>query len=649
MNGHAMTLSIIAPASLLLLLAHIMRSARWALLFPAHYLTRRFNLLLGLAIGYAVDIVVPLRIGEIVRAWFVCRRDRIRFSYVLATVVVERMCDLLVVGAIIAALLWFDPARGPASWALPVWMVAVVAAALLVTTVIRRSSLIRRLVWRGASIFNDRINLAIADFFWSLGEIIDSRTVLRWRFVAGTVVMWSLYLAAYIVFGRAILSSGADVLRAMVGDPLHALLFSPARMQSLRVPVLLLGFTGAPILAILLYGVMRDQHFVGRAVDVVRQRGKSGVNLPSAMRNRFKTATTYEQFLRAMFRGDNQLVSGFGQEAIGDCIVHKFFNGGSDAITALVEVESHLFIRKFALGAAGDKLRIQSEWLHRRHDGSLPLVEVIAARNQPSFHSFDMPLVTPANDFYDVIHTSPPQHGQMLLSRVVDHLARFHAATQSDLASEQTIRAYLDVKAVRNAQAIAEFARSLLPEEGYSINGVQHDFAEWNLLADPDWLMAQIRDRRVADIHGDLTIENIIVAPDRPDGFYIIDPNPENVFDTPLIDWAKLMQSLHLGYETLNRGLSVELDGAAIRLSSVRSQAYAGLHAGYETELRQRHGDDALREIYFHEIINYLRLTTYKIRQSSTRGLGFFACTAILLRRYLERVAAAAPPARPAA
>jgi hypothetical protein len=74
-----------------------------------------------------------------------------------------------------------------------------------------------------------------------------------------------------------------------------------------------------------------------------------------------------------------------------------------------------------------------------------------------------------------------------------------------------------------------------------------------------------------------------------------------------------------------------------MQLPHLRSQAYAELHAFLESEAIRLLGADGLREIYFHEVINYMRLTTYKIRQSRMRGLGFYACTALLLDRYLAR------------
>ena len=50
----------------------------------------------------------------------------------------------------------------------------------------------------------------------------------------------------------------------------------------------------------------------------------------------------------------------------------------------------------------------------------------------------------------------------------------------------------------------------------------------------------------------------------------------------------------------------------------------------------ERLGDRGLHQISFHELINYVRLTPYKIHQSPGKGLTFFACTSILLGQYLE-------------
>lgn len=632
-----MHLALTLAAAGLLLLAHIVRAARWGLLFPSTYLARRFNLLLGLGLGYAVNLVVPFRIGEIVRTVMVHRRDGIRLSHVAATVFIERVADLLAVSVILAAILIIEGSDAPLTWATPAAMAMGALAALAVTMVVRRSLRVRKAVWRVGSLFNDRIRVEIADFAWSAAEILAARTVLRWRFIFSSLVMWTLYLVAYWVFSQATGLSATVILNTLLNRPFNALLQNVPSSETLSIGLQLVAFAVLPILAILLYGALRDQDRLAFAWHVVRKRGKSGTGAPLAARKRFEAVNTYDYFLASLFSGTNQLVTGFGLEAVDDCIIHKFFKGGSDAITALVEVDERLMIRKFAVGPAATKLKVQADWLRQRGNGNLPLVAVVDEQRTGETFTYDMPLVTPSNDFYDVIHTSPPAHSRRLLKQVIGRLVDFHALTEETVHDEQTISDYLNTKAVKNAKTILDFAHTMVPGQSFELNGKTYDFAVWNRLLDPAWLKSQVHDRRVACIHGDLTIENVIVAPDYPDGFYIIDPNPENVFDSPLIDWAKLMQSLHLGYETLNQGLSCHVDGGVMRLTHVRSQAYADLHQLLESEIRDRLGADAVREVYFHEIINYLRLTTYKIRQSPMRGLGFFACTTILLDRYTER------------
>ena len=74
-------------------------------------------------------------------------------------------------------------------------------------------------------------------------------------------------------------------------------------------------------------------------------------------------------------------------------------------------------------------------------------------------------------------------------------------------------------------------------------------------------------------------------------GMYIIDPNPENIFDTPLIDWAKLMQSLHLGYESLNKVPTCKWKDGAFEMILTRSHAYDELHKFTRRTLANRFGD----------------------------------------------------------
>ena len=52
--------------------------------------------------------------------------------------------------------------------------------------------------------------------------------------------------------------------------------------------------------------------------------------------------------------------------------------------------------------------------------------------------------------------------------------------------------------------------------------------------------------------------------------------------------------------------------------------------------LRERFGEDGLREIRLHEIVHYFRLTPYKFRKSAGSGLVFLGCLCLLVKEYFD-------------
>jgi hypothetical protein len=621
-------------ASGLLFVAHVVRAARVALLFPPGYSAGRFNLLLGLSIAYAINTILPGHLGEIARIWFVGKRSNIRFTFSAAVVAAERLSDVVVV-AIAATSLAALSQPSPEGMQ-PLLLAGAALAAALFGIGVAKSRRMRRAIWLTSSIFNDRIRFAIVDFCWSYSELVTSRTLLARHYMLSSIGMWLLYVAAYAFYAHATDSNVFQILAMLLGAPLRSVLDAALAGNRSEAGMLLL-FMGLPVAGVLLYGAIAQGRLILRLLRARPRLNLARSAMPRTTHDRFNTTAEYDYFLVSHFGGADEEISSFGLEALDDGVVHRLFNGGSGAITALVDVNGQLVIRKFATGATGRKLKVQADWLTGHQDIDLPLVEVVHQRAGEGFFLYDMPLVVPANDFFDVIHTSPIERSRTVLHEVAAQTSLLHQSSAAAPASDALIAAYLQNKVVDNAREVLDFARDLLPGDDYSINGKPLNLDAWDRLLDADWLRAQITDGRTSTIHGDLTIENIIVAPYRTPGWYIIDPNSENIFNTPLIDWSKLMQSLHLGYEAMNRHPVCHINGENLSLSVTRSAAYSELHKSLEGLIMTEMGCDALREVYFHEIINYLRLTPYKIRQSAAKGRCFFACTSLLLDRYEAR------------
>ena len=80
-------------AVLLTLLTNILRSYRWKYLLNPIRPIGIVSVFSGVAIGYMANNVLPARLGELVRSYFLGQKEGLSKSSTLATIVVERLLD----------------------------------------------------------------------------------------------------------------------------------------------------------------------------------------------------------------------------------------------------------------------------------------------------------------------------------------------------------------------------------------------------------------------------------------------------------------------------------------------------------------------------------------------------------------------------
>lgn len=89
------------------LLSHWVRALRWkTMLNPIIKSASTWNLFSAVMIGYAANNVIP-RGGELLRPYVVSKREKISFSSTFATIVVERIIDVIALILIFAAVFFF--------------------------------------------------------------------------------------------------------------------------------------------------------------------------------------------------------------------------------------------------------------------------------------------------------------------------------------------------------------------------------------------------------------------------------------------------------------------------------------------------------------------------------------------------------------
>ncbi len=222
-----------------------LRAARWRLLVAPFAAVPTARLFRVIVIGFAVNNVLPLRLGEIVRTFLLRRSDGVPIAASLATVLLERLLDVIALCALMTIVLLFVPLDG--------WVLALASFAGLVTTGAAAGLLILLVLPRSA---RDRlldVGVALADrlgrrlgsfarsFLEGVRAIEDTRTVLAvgCLSIACWVAELGLYYCMMLAFGfdSGVLSVAAGMVVANLATALPS---SPGYIGTFDVPLQLL-------------------------------------------------------------------------------------------------------------------------------------------------------------------------------------------------------------------------------------------------------------------------------------------------------------------------------------------------------------------------------------------------------------------------
>lgn len=243
------------PAAAALAVAVALRAWRWQLVFAHEARPRYQHVLNAMLAGYLFNTILPARAGELARVQVLGRRSGISRANVLATVVLERTYDLLVLVALLALASPFLPHVGWLSAAVALGC-ALAGALLVAAFVVRRFGeraarrLLRPLAWL-PGIDSDRARRVADNAVHGLATLRLTRLVAI--AIAVTTASW-LALAAstwFLVLGTDMdVGFGAAMLVVVATNLVLVLPSSPAALGT---------FEAAAVLALAAYDVEREQ------------------------------------------------------------------------------------------------------------------------------------------------------------------------------------------------------------------------------------------------------------------------------------------------------------------------------------------------------------------------------------------------------
>lgn len=623
-----MSLLLFILATILIIAGHIVKSLRQKQFSDFYEDVKLPVFNEALAAGYMLNLIVPFRLGDILRAVIAGRKMKNGFSFAFATVVVDRILDIIVVGFIYLALYLADPGASEDTGRSALFYLLLSLAAITMIAIVtfaRRT--VKKLIRTFSGIFNEKIELTLMFFFWSMITAFRdmAKRMDKKRLALLTLIMWGLYTASYYLISLVITMMGGESSLMYV----FSYLFSSSSIDrgnlstgySDRVMVIYLAISAALLFII---GVVSE-----RLAGKNRPDNENGTPEKTMMLLPQVHESDRRSFLENYFEGNRHAYVRGYLEANSDIQIISDYSAGSNATTLFAIKDDRTIFRKYVVGEDADKLHDQVEWIERYKD-VIPLPVILEEKRNEGMTLYDMPAVTGASGLFEYIHTNPTEKSVEIIRSVFKDLEENLYTADAGKASDDIIERYIDEKILKNIARIEENHRwsELLKYDEIVINGQRvKGFPHLKKALEKEKLKEIFAVDTISPIHGDVTVENIIVMPQGMESgsYYLIDPNTGNILDSRLIDYSKLLQSLHGGYEFLMRTERCSISGNSIRFISGVSRAYRDLYGEYKKYLAKRFDEAEIRAVYYHEIADWLRLMPYKLEQDEGRAAVFLA------------------------
>lgn len=619
--------SYLAVAVFFLVLGHICKAKRWKQLIGVYETVDTAKLLEILAVGQGMNMLLPFRAGDIARIYLL-GKSNLKNGYVLAlaSVIADMFIDTITVGAAFGVLFCLKIHRDEIT--MVAFQYVTLSATLLCLSLLAvwKKKYVKLLIQKIAALFNDNIErkMLIATYavFSSIKDTFYGGKIIKLG--TETAGVWTSYFLSYAAFAIFLQKIGfaftlTDVFRtifSMAGSSL--LLEFLLEHQGMRWFVWFFIYLLLPLCLIFAFVEIHKRKKGGKGIEQHSYR-----KILPQMNPVDKLA-----FLNIYFTGENRDYIDLYLTINEKVSILQDFSAGSNATTILCMDEKNTFYRKYAFGGDADKLQEQVEWL-KRFGQKLPLARIIREYRNENYCYYDMEYRKDTLGFFRFIHTSPLEDSWCVLEQVLDCLSG-SLYTERRKADAHTLSAYVKQKVAANLQICHDWGnrnyKELCKSETIWINGTEYsNLAYYRRMLTEEHLADVFKEDCYTVIHGDLTIENIVCRAGSVKNWYLIDPNTGSLHETPFLDYAKLLQSLHGRYEFLMMVKNVEVTDNRIEFLFTGSVAYQQLYEKYKEYLFSHFSYQQVRSIYYHEVVHWLRLMPYKIRKNPKLAVVFYA------------------------
>ena len=632
-----MNIIFLIVAIITLSLAHFIKILRWRLFIEIYEEPRNRNLIQALSLGYLINLFFPFRvIGDFFRAIYSGRKMKNNYSLSFSTVIVDRILDIITVGILFYIFYVFSIYNKQIEKSFRFYMLFSVLIISLIILFYFLKRYIKIISLKVASLFNTNIELNILKFMWAL--IWNFKDIFlkinKFKILIITTLMWLLYTFSYYLFSLFLLSQNynfrlVDIFFLLFSKDIFGTDFL---LIEKKVSMFFYIYMITPIIIMLL---------ISKFLKIKSYSKKNHREVEDYF-NLFPNQDNKEklEFLRKYFLDKDKSYIDNYLKINQKITIIRDFSAGSNATTMLCMKKDEIFYRKYSFEDI-EKLYEQVEWIIENKKRKLPLPEIIRKEKTNKYCYYDMLYKPSSIPLFEYIHSTPFEETWEMIENILKKLEEVLYTNKLRKADTESINKYIDLKVRDNIAKIydSKILKKLLRYDEVIINGKSYKNLSYYLkYLSKEYLYNIFKDDIYSDIHGDLTIENIICNLNTmEEKYYIIDPNSGNIDNSANLDYAKILQSIHGGYEFMMRTYDISVEENQINFLFTKSQAYFYLYKKLNEYMNLKFKKEKIRSIYFHEIVHWLRLMPYKLKKDGKRALIFYSGLLMVLNDVIEK------------
>jgi hypothetical protein len=578
-------------------IAQFLRIYRWKLMVYKEGEISNRILSRSIGISYLANLLLPFRLGELARIYYLKRKKFGLFPTTFA-VILERLLDSILL-TIIFMVYFLSKNEGPYDFLILSVISTFALSVVLYLFIKPREQKLKILKY-----FSDDFQLILTHIILQI-YLVFSRVKMNFMPIISFSILINVGIFFSIVFFSTALSTDisqiSQILLFDLSNSLSMTLIKLATISSqAHISIMYL------LLPILFMIVPSFREIKTRNIDVTKIELDKTRNLVLPVTN---TSNNDEYIKLAVSNIASSGINGLSRIQMetlrGEKLIEVLQGGSSGDQVFLIEKNGIETVRKSASDARSNFLLEQNKWMRENYD-RLPIVSTSSCETTQNAAFYDMEYLGKASGLFEWLHSNRVDESKFMMDELLQKMNTRSSPTHSN----NLVNSYSDVYAhkiqkcygVLESMNLQKHLDEPREHEGKDLLSASFetvmDFLSGRYLPAPtSWLL-----------HGDLTVSNMLVNKGK---IQLIDPNPIQPFFHPTVDFGKLLQSFKCGYEFDFKNIKLVMSGTNTKILNTRSLVYAEMEDFLYSWIESHGHPDDIHHARIQLFLHLIRIIPY--------------------------------------